>query len=318
MNNSMNKKIEQFVKRNRYRNNHLYGSKLTEGIDYIVCPVTKERLSMIKKSYIERVLGMTVEHYDELYPGIRGVSVARKDNIKKGLKQVDPISGKTKYQLAQEKAKNTLSKLDEFEVSGYKRKGQKTRETHLKNIDKFGRNGYRRQADARLTTILPNGLTVEQNAHIKQKRTLIKNIEDNKKVGRRASKSSIKFLTPIIELMTDNNIKFYFNETKFGIKDPSSEKHFFFDLTITELSIAIEFQSSAWHSNPSWDDTKWNNWCPPCGKLISAADALAYDYYKARVLYETRGITTYYVWEDTALQDVKDIICLLKTLITKS
>lgn len=138
----MSKKIKEFIKRNRYRNSHLYNSELKEGIDYIVCPVSNERLSMIKKSYIERVLEMTVEDYDNLYPGIRGVSNARKQNIKKGLKQIDPATGKTKYQMSQEKAKKTLSRIDESGLSGYKQKGLKTRSTHLSNIDEFGRNGY--------------------------------------------------------------------------------------------------------------------------------------------------------------------------------
>ena len=101
----MNKKLEQFKKRNRKRNAHLYLDEKVEGTDYIVCPVSNERLSMIKSSYIERVLGMSVEDYDTLYPGVRGVSQARKNNIKKGLHEIDPETEKTKYQISQEKAK---------------------------------------------------------------------------------------------------------------------------------------------------------------------------------------------------------------------
>jgi len=138
----MNKKIEQFKKRNRKRNAHLYQADKIEKIDYIVCPVTQERVSMIKSSYIERVLSMTVDEYDTLYPGIRGVSEARKRNIKTGLHQVDSVTGKTKYEISQEKSKKILSELDENGVSGYKRKGKKTRETHMNKIDEFGRNGY--------------------------------------------------------------------------------------------------------------------------------------------------------------------------------
>lgn len=138
----MNKKMEQFKKRNRKRNSHLYQADKIEGIDYIVCPVSQERVSMIKSSYIKQVLSMTVEEYDALYPGIRGVSEARKRNIKKGLHQVDTITGKTKYEISQEKARKVLSEADENGVSGYKRKGEKTRATHMKNIDEFGRNGY--------------------------------------------------------------------------------------------------------------------------------------------------------------------------------
>lgn len=139
---SMTGKIEQFKKRNQKRNAHLYQTDRIEGVDYIVCPVSHERLSMIKSSYIERVLIMTVDQYDALYPGIRGVSEARKKNIKTGLHQVDPVTGKTKYEIGQEKARKILSEVDENGVSGYKRKGEKTRKTHMNKIDEFGRNGY--------------------------------------------------------------------------------------------------------------------------------------------------------------------------------
>lgn len=138
----MDKKIEQFKKRNNKRNAHLYQLDKVEGVDYIVCPVSRERLSMIKTTYIEQVLGMTVNEYDSLYPGVRGVSETRKKNIKKGLQEVDPVTRKTKYEISQEKARKLLSKVDETGISGYKRKGEKTRATHMENVDEIGRNGY--------------------------------------------------------------------------------------------------------------------------------------------------------------------------------
>ena len=61
INNNMKTKLEQFINRNKKRNAHLYDDNLINGQDYILCPVSKERLSMIKSSYIIRVLGMTVE-----------------------------------------------------------------------------------------------------------------------------------------------------------------------------------------------------------------------------------------------------------------
>jgi len=161
----MNKKIEQFKKRNRKRNAHLYQVNKSEGIDYIVCPVSQERVSMIKSSYIERVLSMTVDVYDALYPGVRGVSETRKKNIKKGLQQVDPVTGKTKYEISQEKSRKVLLETNENGVSGYKRKGEKTRATHMKNIDEFGRNGYSQLASKAIvkgnTTKAKKGLILE-------------------------------------------------------------------------------------------------------------------------------------------------------------
>jgi len=310
----MQTKLEKFIKRNRRRNKHLYDNNLTAGVDYIICPFSNERMSMIKSSYIEKVLLMTVNDYDRLYPGVRGVSEKRKSNIKQGLHSIDQSSGLTKYQVSQLKAKEVLQTIGKDGLSGYARKGQKTKQTHMNNIDEFGRNGYTRQVYNRLTTILPNGLTVEENAHLKQKETLLIN---NISGTGGASKVSKKKLKPILEFLEKNNIEFYFDKSEYGIKDTDTNNYYFYDLTILKYNIAIEYQSSAWHSNPIWDEIKWNSWCPPRGKKKTALESLTYDYNKAKSLYKFRNIVTYYVWEDSAENDVKDIICLLQTLNTK-
>lgn len=142
----MNTKIEEFVRRSQYRNPHLYKDSAEEGYDYVVCPVSMARMSMIKSSYIERILGMSVEEYDSKYPSIRKIAQKRKVNISDGLQQIDPATGKTKYELSQEKARVKLSAVDSTGMSGYKKKGQKTKETHLSRVDEFGRNGYSRIA----------------------------------------------------------------------------------------------------------------------------------------------------------------------------
>jgi len=307
----MNTKLTQFIKRNRRRNAHLYQPGLTEGQDYVVCPISSERLSMIKDNYITCVLGMNVEDYPPVQRSCQG----RKENIKQGLQKIDPTTGLTVYEAGQIKARTVLKQVDESGLSGYDRKGQKTRATHMNKIDELGRNGYRRQADFRLTTVLPNGLTVEQNAHNKQKETLIKN---NKTGSGGASKLSKKVLAPLIELLTENDIKFYFDKSEFGIKDQQTKNYYFWDLTIPSLKLAIEYQSSAWHADPCLSEDEWNNWKTPRGKLKNANEVLTYDYNKARSLYKCRGFVTYYVWQKTQTQDIKDLLCLLKTLNTKS
>jgi len=310
---SMNK-LEQFKRRNQKRNSQLYADYLTENIDYILCPVSNERLSMIKTTYIERVLAMTVAEYDRLFPGIRGVTPVRRKNIKDGLKEIDKSSGLTKHQLSCVKAKQTLSTPDVDGVSGYDKKGKKTRATHMNNIDQFGRNGYRQQADARLITLLPNGLTVEQNAHIKQRNTLIKN---NKSGSGGASKLSKRVLSPIIEYLDTNSIPYYFDKSEYGILDKDTGNYYFWDLTIPDFSIAIEYQSNAWHADPGLSEELWETWCPPKGQKKTANEVLVYDYNKARSLYKHRQFNTYFVWQNTQKQAVKELLCLLKTLNTK-
>jgi len=94
---------------------------------------------------------MSVAEYDRLHPGVRGVSNARKANIKKGLSTVDSATGLTAYETSQVAAQQTLSKLDADGISGYSKKGQKTRATHMSNVDEFGRNGYSQLATLAIT-----------------------------------------------------------------------------------------------------------------------------------------------------------------------
>jgi hypothetical protein len=108
-----------------------------------------------------------VSEYDLKYPGARKICAKRSDNIKLGLHQIDTTTGLTKYQISQKKAQAILSSVDENGISGYKKKGQKTRETHLRNIDKLGRNGYSQLASKAIikgnVTKAKNGLILESS-----------------------------------------------------------------------------------------------------------------------------------------------------------
>ncbi len=309
----MNTKVEEFIRRSRSRNPHLYNDNLKEGYDYVVCPVSKARMSMIKSSYIERILGMSVEEYDRRYPEVKKVSQKRKVNISAGLQQTDPITGKTKYELSQEKAKAKLSAVDSNGISGYKKKGQKTKSTHMDRVDDTGRNGYQRQAYARVTTVLENGLTVEQNAHIKLRDTLLRK-GVTRAVG--ASNISKKILKPILEYLDEYQIKYYFDKTEYAINDGKGN-YYFYDLTIIDFNMVIEYQSNAWHADPRMVENAWNRWKTPKGQIKNADQVLARDYQKAKAIYKHRGFHTYFVWENTQHQDVETLLCLLKTLNMK-
>lgn len=138
----MNTKLQQFVKRNKKRNAHLYANESTLGYDYVICPVSGERLSMIKDNYITKILGIPVEDY----PQTQRICNKRKENIKSGLQQIDSATGLTKYEVGQIKAREILKTADSTGLTGYDRKGQKTRATHMSNVDELGRNGYSRLA----------------------------------------------------------------------------------------------------------------------------------------------------------------------------
>jgi len=112
----MNKKLEKFIARNQKRNSHLYGSGMIEGYDYVVCPISQARLSMIKNNYITEILGMSLDEY----PAINRICEKRKQNIKSGLQKIDPTTGMTNYEKGQIKARKILSQTDNNGISGYK------------------------------------------------------------------------------------------------------------------------------------------------------------------------------------------------------
>ena len=102
---NMNAKLMQFIIRNKKRNAHLYQPGLTEGYDYVVCPISGERLSMIKENYITKILGMAINEY----PNVQRTCLRRKDNIKHGLQKIDAETGLTRYEIGQIKARKILS-----------------------------------------------------------------------------------------------------------------------------------------------------------------------------------------------------------------
>ncbi len=311
----MQTKLDTFKQRNKRVNAALYLPTAVEGVDFVKCPVSGARMRLIKSSYITNVLGMSVEEYNTTYPSIQKVCTDRVAKIKMSLHTVDPNVGITKHQLSSIKAKASSSKIGGDGLTRYQRSANKTRDTHLNNIDEHGRNGYQRQAYFRKTTILSNGLSVEQNAHIKQKVACAKN---HKAGNSGASKISKVVLYPILQLLILSNIKYYFDENEYGVYDISNQQHYFFDLVIPELQMAIEYQSNAWHADPTLSEAEWNSWTPVKGIKKSAQSVLEYDYNKAKVLYGERGYVTYYIWENSKQQDVEDILCLVQMKIMKS
>ena len=139
-------KIEQFKIRNRKRNSHLYNDGLIENIDYIICPVSNERLSMIRKDYISKILNLDPDEYWLTYPNLPKSSPARQRNIQSGLKDIDPETGVTNHQKGILLAHATKSTPDGFGQTVYQKIGEKTKAAHLANVDDMGRNGYSQTA----------------------------------------------------------------------------------------------------------------------------------------------------------------------------
>jgi hypothetical protein len=129
--------------------------------------------------------------------------------------------------------------------------------------------------------------------------------------ARRASKVSRKVLQPIIDHLLTIGEKFYFDETEYGLRNVHG--HFFYDLVVPRMTLCVEYQSACYHPNPFWSQDKWNSWSNIFDASIQAIDKLEYDLNKAKHLWTDRGFRTWFVWEDTCLQDVEVIMHYLET-----
>ena len=142
----MKDKIKLFIRRNEKRNKHLWESDKIMNYDYIICPVTQTRLSMIKSNYIENTLCMSIEEFDKKFPNQQKMCLKRIENIKRGLKSIDRLTGLTKHQLSIIKARKTLTTKDINGFTGDNKRAIKTRKSNFNNIVN-GKNGYQRTAE---------------------------------------------------------------------------------------------------------------------------------------------------------------------------
>lgn len=304
-------KVKAYLKQNRERNDALYQlPESLEGSQYVTCPVLNTRTLNIKKRYIEGILLMTVDQFKSKYPNAKLSCNGLRDRIASGLTTVDAETGLTKHELSVKKANKTREAMGSDGLTGYERKGKKTRDTHMANIDEFGRNGYDRLASYRNDTICDNGLSIQQNALAKGIQTQISNGTVNRG---RASQLSRKHLGPIVSWLDSVGLKYYFDDKEYALYDSNNSRYYFYDLIIPELNICFEYQSNAYHSNVHWDTAKWNSWKPALGAPISADSKYQYDINKAKLLHKMRGYRTWFVWEGyeniqlalTYLQDLR-------------
>jgi hypothetical protein len=306
--------LDQFKQRNRKRNKHLYYDGLIENVDYIVCPISQERMSMIRSDYIKKVLGMEPNDYWLMHPNLQKTSPARQRNIQSGLKDIDPETGVTKHQKGIILAHATKSIPDQAGQTGYQKIGEKTKAAHLANVDAMGRNGYQRLVYYRLTTIMPDGKTVEQNAHEKRAIKISQQGYNKKKYG--ASKLSKRDMATLLTWLDENQIHYYFDLTEFAVRDIIFSRNYLYDLVIPDYNMVVEYQSKRYHACPYMSDHEWNQWRHPHSNA-TAEDITEYERIKSRTIFNKYQYYMWYVWEQTAQEDVTTILCYLKTQIMK-
>lgn len=301
-------KVKKFINRNRQRNSDLYDLPDTdEGTAYVVCPVLGIRTLNIKRPYVEGVLLMSWDDFVGRYPDAKLHCAGHTERVSVGL-MVEVEPGLTKHQAAMIKATAVKKIVGEDGLTIDQRKGHKTRETHMQRGDD-GMTGYERLAHYRNTTILDNGLSVQQNG-LKKRHDAIVAGEFKRSFG--ASAASRRHLAPLLEWLEEEGIKYYFGDREYAIND--GENYYFFDLVIPTFDLCVEYQSNAYHADPRMSDQRWLSWRParPKDSVETAASRTEYDLNKARALYRTRGFNTWFVWENSVGSDVGDILLHMK------
>lgn len=139
----MTNKIQEFIKRNRKRNASLYMDSAVLGVDYVECPVSKERLVMITKPYITNVLGLDPDVYFGMYPNIQKVASAKSTRTSETMNKTDS-NGVSIKDMKSAKISATKKAIDSDGTSIAMRAAKKASKTR--------------------TTITENGMTNAQNS----------------------------------------------------------------------------------------------------------------------------------------------------------
>lgn len=299
-------KLRSFLARNNKRNSHLYNPGCEEGKDYVVCPVSGARLIMIKRNYITGTLNMSIEDFNLAFPGIQKIASSRKNNIKTGLAMIDEETGLSKHQISVMKSNMTREKIGPDGLSGYARKGLKSKATHV------ARGGYKEIARKRNETILPNGLSVQQNA-------CLQGMETRKKKGSKritgASKASKRDLAPILEFLDAKKIKYYFDKTEYGLR--TENNYFYYDLVVPDLKLVVEYDGESFHPHPNLSEAERLTWRQVYTRR-TADEVDDLDRKKSSAILEKRGFSTIRVYERSSSEDVALLLSYISSYETET
>jgi hypothetical protein len=118
-----------------------------------------------------------------------------------------------------------------------------------------------------------------------------------------ASKESKEVLKPLLDLLDELELKYYFDDNEYFVFQDAEDykvvnsRRFAYDLVIPELNLCVEYNGSAWH--PDWEvltEGEWDKWT--LGFKAggdTAPERIKYDHYKAKYLYDKKGFVTWFI-----------------------
>lgn len=148
-----------------------------------------------------------------------------------------------------------------------------------------------------------NSLTYYMNKHGYKGLELYKNrqLKRANNVGNASNESLLLFL-PIYEkykeiFKINLGIK---NNNEYCIWDKNLKRTFWFDFTIQDLKLIIEYNGETFHPNPKWDNDKWNSWINPFTRE-NADSKYKFDTYKINLAKE-KGFKVLEVWSSDTME----------------
>lgn len=131
--------------------------------------------------------------------------------------------------------------------------------------------------------------------------------------NRHNSKKASNFFNKLIEQL-DKKYKIYTATNingEYGVKNEENGVYYFYDFTIPELKLCVEFNGDYWHCNPSKFDPLYEH--KQSGLL--AKDIWKKDQLKFNTIKKYRGFSTIIVWEsDNHAAKIKEILEIINEL----
>jgi hypothetical protein len=279
----------------------------------------------------------TMETVAKIDP-ITGLSIVGK-NQKKMLEDIDPITGLNKKQRAAlkaiEKMKNTID--PETGLSVFTLRNKKARESYSKRSDTAKKETILKTHKT-ITEVDPvTGLSINQKRGLKtsQHRKLIdpvtgltnaqliakKNMESqqwltNSTKGK-ASKESLRLFDPLSEKLQELGLTCYYGHStgkEWWLKTQDGKVKFY-DFTVPELKLIIEYQGERYHPNPeTLSEAECSNWKTPYTNA-TANDVYANDQEKLKLANSNR-FDVIYVWSsDDINKSLETILQIVNNLL---
>lgn len=114
------------------------------------------------------------------------------------------------------------------------------------------------------------------------------------------SRQATLFFDKLVDRLKDLDLEFFWKKNEMHIWDKELSKIYFYDFTIRELRIIIEFNGVHCHPSPRLSQTEWTNWKCPYTK--QTADVKHVKDHRKILVAKEKGFDIEIVWSDQNIE----------------